>query len=52
MMFRTYGGPYSVDEIGETKRAQALSVFWLLTKIAIIVILGSTAGIVPVYQGF
>lgn len=30
----------------------ALSVFWLLAKVLIVLLLGSFAGVVPVYQGF
>lgn len=32
--------------------ASALSLLWLAVKILIIVVLGSTEGIIPVYQGF
>jgi len=41
-----------MDKLHQNKYARTLTVFWLLAKIALIVILGSTEGVVPVYQGF
>lgn len=31
---------------------QTASIFWLLLKIAIILLLAGTGGVVPAYQGF
>lgn len=41
-----------MDKSSSGKIAVAITVFWLLAKIALIMILGSTEGVIPVYQGF